>query len=162
MERFLKIFSKSELPSFTRKGAIAQGGVPVDAAEKGAEAAGEEEVHEEETALVAHESEFEFGAGDGGPPRIFLHLVHGEGTNFFSAKQTDGRAEEDAKCARANQKKSAEVMDRRTTEPHVADLKPVVWKKEWEFASFFALAGTERFSYGKRMFQRRMRARQIR
>jgi hypothetical protein len=108
----------------------------MDATEKGPEAAGEEEVHEEEAALVVDEGEFEFGTGDRGTPWVFLHVVHGEGSNFFSAEQTDGGAEEDAEGTRANQKKSAEITDWRTAEPHVRDVKPVDWKRECEIHKF--------------------------
>ncbi len=88
------------------------------AAEERTEAASQKEIHEEKAALVLDEREFQFRAGDGGAPRIFLHMIHGEGANFFSAKEADRRAEENAESAGANQKKSAKITNWRTTEPH--------------------------------------------
>jgi hypothetical protein len=93
----------------------------VHSAEEGGEAAREEEIHEEKPALVPDEREFKFGAGDGGAPRIFLHVIHGEGANFPSAMQADRRAEQDAERARANQKKSGKITDWRTAEPHASE-----------------------------------------
>ena len=120
-KRLLKFFLEAEFALVVREGAIAESSVPVDSAEERAEATGEEKVHEEEAALVVDEGKFEFGTGDGGAPWVFLHVVHGEGANFFSTEQTDRGAEEDAERARANQKKSAEITDWRTAEPHASE-----------------------------------------
>ena len=134
----------------------------MDTAKEGAEAAGEKEVHEEKAPLVADEREFNFGTGDGGTPWVFLDVVQGEGAGFFSAEEANRRAEQDTERTGADQEKSAEVTDWRTTEPHALEVKRVDSKRECEFGSFFALAGSRRFSYGKAMFQRRLKVRQIR
>ena len=120
-KRFSKYFFRGGIRLVVREGAIAESSVPVDSAEERAEATGEEKVHEEEAALVVDEGKFEFRTSNGGAPWVFLNMVHGEGANFFSTEQTDRGAEEDTERARANQKKSAEITDWRTAEPHASE-----------------------------------------
>jgi hypothetical protein len=84
------------------KGAAAQARKPMNAAKKRAKAAGNKYVHEYESPAILHKGNFQLGTGNGGPPGIFLDLIHGEGASFLSTEQTDGRAEEDAAGARAN------------------------------------------------------------
>jgi hypothetical protein len=90
----------------------------VDASEKGAKAACDEEVHESETALVMHEGNFDFRTADGGAPRIFLNFIEGKRTNFGPSKKADGRAEEDSQSTAQNQNEGANVADWSTPELH--------------------------------------------
>ena len=59
---------------------VSESGEPMDAAEKSAEAAGEEQVHEKEAALVLNEGNLHFGIGNGGSPGVLADFAQGEGT----------------------------------------------------------------------------------